>query len=466
MKALNTTERASAHGLTRRRFLAWSAATATASIGGPSVIPSSALGRDGAAAPSERITVGMIGVGRQVCAYNLRRFAGQPDCQVVALCDVDRWRLDVTDERVASFYGAKRKIENFGNPDRYTDFRELLARADIDAVVISTPDHWHVPMAVMAAQAGKDVALEKPITRTIPEGRLLVEAIRKHNRVFRMDSEFRSISAFHRACELVRNGRIGRIKRIVSGVPKSDTSSPTVTEVPVPKDLDYDLWLGPAPRKPYCEARVHENRGYERPGWMRISDYCDGMILNWGAHLNDIVQWGNNSEHTCPVEVEAVFCDRSPNGQGLWDVLGDFEVHYRYADGVELAYKSDSPYVRFEGEEGWVQAHFGRRGIEAEPASILDSQIKPNELHLPLMTEERDFLDCVRSRKKTLENEEVAHRTTSLCHLGLIALRVGNGMRLHWDPEAERFTNSNEANQHLVLPSARDPWSYDRILNS
>ena len=320
-------------------------------------------------------------------------------------------------------------------------------------------------MAVMADQAGKDVALEKPITRTIPEGRLLVETIQRHKRVFRMDSEFRSLPAFHKACELVRNGRIGEIKRIISGVPKGDLSEPVTTEAPVPKDLDYDLWLGPALERPYCQARVHQVRGYERPGWMRISDYCDGMILNWGTHLNDIVQWGNDSEYTCPVEVEGVFSKRSPNGKGLWDVICEFEVHYRYANGVELIYRTDSPYVRFEGSEGWIQAHYGREGIKADPASLLESEIKPHEVHLPFLTEERDFLNCVKSRKKTLENEEVAHYNTSLCHLGLIALQVGNGVRLQWDPKAERFTNNDDANRFLTLPEARDQWSYEKIVN-
>ena len=454
-----------ATAVTRRRFLKRSVAV-SACLGAPSIVPAAALGLGEKAAASDRITVGMLGVGRQVCAYNLRRFAGQPDCQIVALCDVDQWRLDVTDKRVASYYGAKRKIDNFGNPDRYVDFRDVLSRDDIDAVMISTPDHWHVPMAVMAAQAGKDVALEKPITRTIPEGRLLVKTIQKYQRVFRMDSEFRSIRAFHRACELVRNGRIGSIKRIISGVPKGDMSTPNIAEIAVPKDLDYDLWLGPAPEKPYCESRVHQTRGYERPGWMKITDYCDGMILNWGTHLNDIVQWGNNSEYTCPVEIEAVSGKRSPNGKGLWDVVCEFEVHYRYANGVELIYKTDSPYVRFEGTEGWVQAYFGRRGLEAEPVSLLKSEIKPDEVHLPFLTEERDFLNCVKTRGKTLENEEVAHYNTSLCHLGHIALRVGTGVRLNWDPKAERFTNNNEANKYVVLPQARDQWAYEKILKS
>ena len=446
--------------LTRRHFLKTAAAVAA-----PVVLPSTVLGKDGAVAPSEKITVGMIGMGRQTCAYNLRRFVNEPDCRVVALSDCDRWRLDVTNDRVASYYGGKGRCGAFGHVDRYLDFRDLLARQDIDAVMISSPDHWHVPMAVMAAQAGKDVCLEKPCTRTIPEGRLLVDTIQKHKRVFRMDSEFRGRSDFHRLCELVRNGRIGKIKRIISGVPVDGYPPPEVKTRPVPKDLDYDLWLGPAPEKPYCVDRVHAIRGYERPGWMRITDYCDGMITNWGTHLNDIVQWANNSEHTCPVEYEAVF-GKWLNRGGLWNILNQFEVRCRYADGVELIYKSEKPFVRFEGDEGWIDCGYGGTRLTASSDAILKSKIKPEEIHLPRMSEQRDFLNAVKSRGKTLENEEVTHQTTNICHLAYIAVRVGNGVKLNWDPKAERFTNSDEANKYLVLPPARDEWSYAKILKS
>ena len=444
----------------RRRFLKTAAVAAV-----PFVIPSAVLGRDGAVAPSEKVTVGMIGMGRQVCAFNLRRFVNEPDCRVVAISDCDRWRLDVTNDRVASYYGGRGSCGPFGDVARYLDFRELLARNDVDAVMISTPDHWHVPMAIMAAQEGKDVCLEKPCTRTIPEGRLLADAIKKHRRVFRMDSEFRGLSTFHRACELVRNGRIGKVTRIISGVPVDSFPPVKAGSRPIPKDIDYDLWLGPAVDKPYCEDRVHAVRGYERPGWMRIMDYCDGMVTNWGTHLNDIVQWGNDSEYTCPIECEAVF-GKWIDRDGLWNVLTEFEVRYRYADGTELVYKTESPYVRFEGEEGWVRCEFGGSGLTASSDAILNSEIKADEVHLPLLSEQRDFLDAVKSRGKTLENEEVTHQTTNICHLAHIAVRVGNGVKLKWDPKAERFTNSDVANEYLVLPEAREEWSYEKIVKS
>jgi len=445
----------SKRSITRRGFLGRAAAAASAALAGPAVVPSSVLGKDGNVAPSNRIAIGMVGMGRQVVAYNLRQFVGEPDAQVVAICDVDRWRLDLTNERITTIYGGKRRCGKFSGVARLTDFRELLARKDVDAVMISTPDHWHVPMSVVAVKAGKDVCCEKPLTRSIAEGRLLSDLVSKHKRVFRTDSEFRSIGVFHRACELVRNGRIGQLQTIRSGVPVARFDSPPHVDMPVPKELDYDMWLGPAPLAPYTEKRVHQQHGYERPGWMRVRDYCDGLVTNWGTHLNDIAQWGNNTDRTGPVEVEGH--GKYPPPGGLWNVLMQFEIHYRYANGVRLIYKTERPYVRFEGTEGWIQAYFGRGGIQAEPKSILDSKIGPDDIHLRLKGDKRDFLDCVKTRGQTLEDAEVGHRTTSLCHLGHIAVQLGR--KLKWDPDAERFVGDDEANKHLSNPPGRAPWA-------
>jgi predicted dehydrogenase len=442
---------------TRREFLKRTVAAGSAAMLVPQVIPGSALGADDSVAPSERVTVGMLGVGRQVIAYNLRLFLQEPDCQVVALCDPDRWRLEVTNERICSTYGAKRRCGDFGDVARYTDFRDVLARDDVDAVMISTPDHWHVPMAAAAVKAGKDVALEKPITRSIAEGRYLADLVSQHGRIFRVDSEFRSIKTFHRAVELVRNGRIGQLHTIRSGVPHGTHKSPEFVEMAVPEELDYGMWVGPGPMKPYTEMRIQQIKGYERPGWMRVRDFCDGMITNWGTHLNDIAQWGNGTERTGPVEVEGAGV-WPPKGS-MWDVLMEFEVEYKFADGVKMIYKTDAPYTRFEGSEGWVQANFGRRGLEAEPESLLTAKIGPDEIHYPLKGEKRDFLDSVKSRKPTMEDAEVGHRTTSLCHLGLIAVQVGG--RLRWDPDKEVFLNSDEANALRSNPPGREPWGID-----
>lgn len=441
--------------MTRRSFLKKTGAGAGAALAAPTIVPSSSLGAGEKAAPSNRITVGLIGVGRQVIYINLKSFVQAPDVQVVALCDVDRWRLDLTNDRVTSIYGTKMRSGKFSDVPRYTDFREVLARKDIDAVMISTPDHWHVPMSVAAVKAGKDVCCEKPLTRSIAEGRLLSDLVTKHKRVFRTDSEFRSLNVFHRACELVRNGRIGKLHTIRSGVPLDKFTSPPHVDMPVPEELDYEKWLGPAPKAPYTEQRVHQRRGYERPGWMRIRDYCDGMVTNWGTHLNDIAQWGNNTDRTGPVEVQGR--GTYPPAGSMWNVLTEFEVHYRYANGVRLIYKTEKPYVRFEGTEGWVQANFGGEGLQAEPTSILGAEIGPNEIHLPFKNEKRDFIDCVKTRGQTLEDAEVGHRTTSLCHLGQIAVQVSG--KLEWDPAAERFRNSDAANKLLSNPPGRAPWA-------
>ena len=441
--------------VTRRGFLRNAAGLFGGALSAPHIVPGSALGADGNVAPSERITVGMIGVGRQVVAYNMRQLLAEPDCQVVALCDVDRWRLAVTNERVANAYGGKGRCGKIGKVSRYTDYRQVLARDDIDAVMISTPDHWHVPMAVAAIKAGKDVALEKPITRSIAEGRLLSDLVAKHKRVFRVDSEFRSKTVSRKACELVRNGRIGEIHTIRSGVPRGKLELVPHVDMPVPEELDYEMWTGPAPLRPYTEKRVHDRKGYVRAGWMNIRDYSDGLITNWGTHLNDIVQWGNNTERTGPVEVEGT--GRYPPPGGMWDVLMEFEATYRYANGVKLIYKTERPYVRFEGTEGWIQVNYFPTNIEAEPKSVLDSKIGPDEIHFRLKGDKRDFLDCVKSRGQTLEDAEVGHRTTTLCHLGHIAIQVGE--KLQWDPVAERFTNSDAANQLIARPPGREPWA-------
>jgi myo-inositol 2-dehydrogenase / D-chiro-inositol 1-dehydrogenase len=439
--------------VTRRRFLKSAGASVGTAIWAPTIIPASSLGADGHVAPSNRITIGMLGLGRVVVWANMKAFLKAPDCQIVALCDVDRWRLGLTEERT-SIWGGQVKPEDVKGIWRTTDYREAIARNDVDAVMISTPDQWHVPMAVAAVKAGKDVCLEKPITRSIAEGRLLSDLVTKHKRVFRVDSEFRSKKNFHRACGLVRNGRLGKLHTIRSGVPFDKFEQPPVKETAVPKELDYDMWLGPAPKAPYQQERVHTRHAYTRAGWMRNLDYCDGMITNWGAHLNDIVQWGNNTERTGPVEVEGK--GKYPPRGSLWNVLLEFEVRYRFANGVTLIYKNEKPYVKFEGTEGWIYAEFGGP-IKSEPASILTSKIGKDETHLLLKNEKRDFIDCVKTRGRTLEDAEVGHRTTSLCHLGHIAVQVGG--KLKWDPDKERFTNSDDANKLLSRPPGRTPWA-------
>lgn len=435
--------------ITRRQFLKSSTAAACAALCGPVVLPAGVFGAD---APSNRITIGMIGMGRQAYYSNVKSFLNASDVQVVAVCDVDSWRLGNARKAVEEHYGKERPSGRYRSCSVYRDFRELLDRADIDAVMVSTPDHWHVPVAIAAAKAGKDICCEKPLTLNIAQGRALSDTVRRYNRVFRTDSEFRSHECFQKTCELVLNGRIGKVHTIRTGVPAGDIAGSPQLPMPVPDELNYEMWMGPAPDAPYTLNRVHPRQSYDRPGWMRVLDYCEGMITNWGAHLNDIAQWGNGTERTGPVEVKGK--GEYPR-DGLWNVLLSFEVEYKYANGVRHFYSVSRPYVRFEGTEGWIEADYNKRSIKAEPESILKSPIGPDEIHLPLKSEKRDFIDAVKTRGQTLADAEVGHRTTSLCQLGHIAIRVGR--ELKWDPVNERFTNDETANRLLSRPM-RSPW--------
>ena len=443
-------------GITRRRFLAGCAA-AGAALGAPLILPRRTWGAD---APSKKIAMGFIGCGRQAQGANIPGFLKVAGVQIVALCDVDAWRLGEARKLVAKLSGQKSGAA--ADCAVYKDFRELLARPDLDAVMISTQDHWHVPMAVAAVRAGKDVALEKPITRYIDEGRLLANEVKKHGRVFRVDSEFRSLEPMHRAAELVRNGRIGKVLAVRTGSPKEVFPEESEAVTAPPPDLDYDLWLGPAPKVDYVQKRVHTPHDLKsRPGWMRNLDYCDGMIANWGTHLNDIGQWGAGTERTGPVEIKAT--GRFHEGK-VWNVLEDFDAWYKFANGMELFYQMGTPHVRFEGEKGWIQVNYVQDKlhpdkIQASDPKILKEQIGPEEIHFPLKSEKQDFIDAVRSRGRTLEDEEVGQRTTSLCHLAHISVKLG-GAKLAWDPDTEVFANNDEANQLARRPPMRAPWSY------
>lgn len=399
----------------------------------------------GKANPNDRVTVGVIGIGRQTEHINLPQFFAMPDVQVAALCDVDSWRLDHAKKQVEDAYAKQSASGTYKGCITYHDFHELLANPSLDAVFIGGPDHWHVKMSMEAIKAGKDVSCEKPITRCIADGRALSDLVTKHHRVFRTDSEFRSLENFHRAVTLVRNGRIGKLQTIRTAVPGTDVGCPPQPDMPVPPELDYERWQGPATHAPYTQKRVHTPKSYERPGWMRHRYYCDGMITNWGAHLIDISQWGNGTDRTGPVEVEAHGAYPPPDS--FWNVLLNFHAEYRYANGVRLFYKTDERvYVRFEGSEGWILAEY-QKPLQAEPASVLDAKIGEHEIHFPFKSDKQDFIDAVKTRGDTLEDAEVGHRTTSVCHLANIAIQMGQ--KLEWDPAKERFTNNSAANAYV-----------------
>lgn len=427
--------------ITRRDFLKGAAAIAGAAAGFPYIVPSSALGKDENISPSNRIALGFIGVGDHGRGVNLTNFLGNADAQAVAVCDVDSNNLSIARDMVNRKYGNNDCVT-------YKDFREVLARDDIDAVMISTPDHWHVPIAIAAAKAGKDVECEKP-TLTVREGRILVDTMKRYGRIFQWSTEDRAVYEYHRMCELVRNGRIGKVHTIRVELPSGPNTPGDPTPMPVPKELDYDMWLGPAPWAPYNKDRCHWNFRW-------VLDYSGGMLTDWGAHLLDGAQWGNDTEYTGPVEVEGkgVFCN-----DGLYDTAKEFKIEYKYASGVQLIVTSGTPSLRFEGTEGWIGNRGWRAPLEAEPKSILNSVIGPNEVHLYTCPagEQRNFLDCVKSRKDCYFPPEIGQRCFTIAHIGNISMILGR--KLKWDPKKELFINDEQANR-MLSRSMRSPWHF------
>ena len=434
--------------LSRRDFLRRSLAGAAA-VAAPTIVPASVLGAN---APSHRITMGCIGVGR-MGRGDMRSFMGFREFQVLVVCDVDSNRTKDARALVEQKYAAQSKAGAYRGCAMTGDFREVVARDDIDAVMVCTPDHWHVLPAIAAAKAGKDVFLQKPLSLTIEEGRVLSDTVRRYGRVLQVGSQQRSDLRCRQACELVRNGRIGKLHtvRVATGADPGTKLWPTM---PVPENLDYDMWLGPAPWAPYTEQRVHPEKGYGRPGWLRISDYSAGMVTGWGTHHMDIAHWGAGFEHTGPVEIgaQAEFPE-----DGLWDVHGPFRIDYTYANGVKVIYtdtRKQKAGVRFEGTDGWV--HVRRGWIDAHPKSLLKSRIRPGELRLYKSTNHKgNFLECIKTRGETVAPVENGHRSCSACLLGHIAMRLGR--KLRWDPDRERFVDDPEADRWIAKPM-RAPW--------
>ncbi|HIJ53969.1 MAG TPA: Gfo/Idh/MocA family oxidoreductase [Planctomycetes bacterium] len=426
-------------GITRRKFLKKTSSVAIGAMSFPCIVSSSVLGKAGSVAASNRITLGFIGVGGHGIGMNLMTFLGNADAQAVAVCDVDTNNLKKARDIVN---------QKYGNNDcaTYKDFRDVIARDDIDAVMISTPDHWHVPMSIAAAKTGKDVECEKP-TLTVQEGRVLCETMKRYGRVFQWSTEDRSVHEYHRMCELVRNGRIGEVHTVRVELPSGPHNPGDPAPLPVPKGLDYEMWLGPARWAPYTKDKIHFH-------WRWIQAYSGGQLADWGAHLLDGAQWGNNTEHTGPVEVEGkgVFCKG-----GLYDTAKEYRIEYKYANGVKLIVTSGTPSLKFEGSEGWIGNRGWRAPLQASSKSILDSAIGPNEIHLYTCRagEQRNFLDCVKSRKDCYFPPEIGQRCFTIAHIGNISMLLGR--KLRWDPEKEKFINDEQANR-MLSRSMRSPW--------
>jgi predicted dehydrogenase len=438
---------------TRRKFLQQTTLASLALAAAPSIIPASALGADGATAPSERITLGVIGTGDHGVNRNIKRFIPELDCQIIAVCDVDTNRRAAAKALIEERY-AERFGSNYKGCDEYHDFRDVIARDDIDAIMNATPDHWHVLPSVLAAKAGKDVMCEKPLSLTLEEGRILSDVIQSTHRVFMTATENRSDENYHRMITLVRNGRIGKLKSIQLGLPGQPSINPArlVEEAP-PKHFDYDFWLGQCPEKPYCEGRCHWNFRW-------ILDYSGGQLTDWGAHMIDLAQWGNDTEYTGPVEVDG--SGEFPD-TGLYDVAHQFTVRYTYANGVELLVESKNPYIKFIGEDGWIMNDGWRAPLQASKPSILEEPLGEKDLRLYTCPEgeQRNFLDCIKSRKLTYAPVEIGHRTISIAHIGHISMQLKR--KLRWNPDTERFIGDEPANWMLSRPQ-RDPWRLDKFV--
>jgi predicted dehydrogenase len=437
--------------------------SAVAVTGFPTIVPASVFGQN---APSKRINIGAIGTGRISRVHDLPGIWKHDKARIVAVCDLDSKRAGDAKVLVNEYY-TKKQGKPYDGVKVYSDYKELLRNKDIDAVVISTPDHWHSFNAIHAVEAGKDVYLQKPTSLTIAEGRALSEAVKKSKRIFQIGSQQRSSVQFRYAAELVRNGRIGQLKKVYVGLP-GDPSGEEEPEMPIPKNLNYDAWLGSTPYVYYTEKRVHPQADYDRPGWLRCEQFGAGMITGWGSHHVDCAHWGMDTELTGPTEIwgKAEFPTK-----GLWDVHGIFTTEALYANGVHMVVSNELPNgIKFEGTEGWIFVTRGNYRAtatdplpagEVEPLTasdpkIIQSVIGPNEIHLYESKDHHgNWLDSIISRKETIAPVEVAHRSCSTCLLHHIAMKVKR--KIYWDPAKELFKNDDEANKMLSRPQ-RKPY--------
>jgi len=463
--------------ISRRNFVRIGLAGAAGTIILPTIVPSSVFG---ASAPSNKINVAQIGFGRIAMTHDLPEVMKHDIARIVAIADVDKNRLKKGEEWVLNRYEKLKEKKNFVKLDLYQDYREMLLDKNIDAVIISTPDHWHARPAIDAALAGKDIYLQKPASLTIDEGRQMSNIVHRTGRIFQMGSQQRSVNPwphFKRACELVRNGRIGDVHTIYVGLP-GDPSGPEAAEMPVPANLNYDMWLGSTPEVYYTEMRVHSpNDIGSRPGWLRCEQFGAGMITGWGAHHIDTAHWGMGTEYTGPIEVEG---SADFPTSGLWNVHGDFKTTSKYANGVTMHISGSYPNgVKFIGSDGWIFVSRGAvkvtasdpgasdsklEALDASDKKILDSVIGPDEIHLYESPEQhKNWLDSIISREETIAPAEIGHRSCSACLVNHIAMKIPR--KLYWDPVKERFRNDDEANG-MLSRTQRLPYGTDHALEN
>jgi len=415
--------------------------SSVAAIALPNIITSNAFGADGVTPASERLTLGFIGMGKQMGGH-VGTFLGRDTCQVLAVCDVETRRLEQYKTRVNEYYAQKSGEGTYKGCDAYKDYRELLAREDIDAVVIATPEHWHALQVVDAANAGKDIYCEKPLSHTIHEARAMATAVRRNAVVFQTGSQQRSSREFRVACELVRNGRIGKVHTVhvnVGGPPEDDYLPPE----PTPEGLDWDFWLGPAPWRPY-NATFAPPESYEGwPSWRYYRDYAGGGMCDFGAHHYDIAQWGLGMDHTGPVQV-------------LYPEDGG-KITYVYENGVRMHHGGGGAGAAVEwiGDRGRVLVNRGQF-LKTDPPELAHETIGPNEIHLYASDNHKDnWLEAVRTRREPICPVEIGHHTANVCNIGNIAYWLKRSLK--WDPANEVFVDDPEANRLINRPM-RSPW--------
>ncbi len=454
----------------RRNFIKTTVSGITGGIIIPTIVPSTVFGKN---APGNKIHIGQIGCGRIARSHDLPETMKNDIARVIAVSDVDSKRMREGKQLVDEFYAKKSTKKKFLNAEMYADYREMLLNKDIDAVVISTPDHWHARVAVEAALAGKDIYLQKPTSLTVQEGRVLSNIVQEKGVILQMGTQQRSSPQFRIAAELVRNGRIGKIHTVKIGLP-GDPPGPEAKEMPVPGNLNYDMWLGSTPEVYYTEIRVHPQHDYSRPGWLRCEQFGSGMITGWGQHHIDSANWGLDTEYSNPVEIEALA--QFPRA-GLWNVHGDFMVKAMFDNGVEMLISGGYPNgIRYIGTEGWIFVSRGSyqatasdpvtmeessKALDASDPAILKSVIKENEIHLYKSEEQHaDWLDCIQSGEEPISPVEPGHRACSTCLISHIAMKIPG--RLKYDPKAEKFLNNEEANSMLSRPN-RKPYGLNHL---
>lgn len=453
----------------RRNFIKKSVTTAAGAMIIPTIVPSSVFGKT---APSNKINVGQIGCGRIARGHDIPGVWQHDVAQIMAVSDLDSNRMADGKKLIENHYNEKTGSNNAVDVKMYADYKEMLLNKDIDAVVISTPDHWHSQPAIEAALAGKDIYLQKPTSLTIAEGRLLSDVVHRQGVILQVGTQQRSSPQFRRAAELVRNGRIGKVHTVKIGLP-GDPSGPLFEEMPVPESLNFDMWLGSTPEIPYTENLVHPQKGYDRPGWLRHENYGAGMITGWGQHHYDSAAWGMDTEYTGPISVEAVA--QFPKS-GSWNVHGDFMVKQEYENGITVYTSGGFPNgIRYEGTDGWIFVTRGAyratasdpipegstKALDASSEDILRSQIGEDEIHLYVSDEQHgNWLDCVQSRKQPISPVEIGHRACTVCLISHIAMKIPGILR--WDPKTEKFMDNDMANSMLSRPQ-RYPYGTNYV---